>query len=155
MWFAINQLKLKVMKAIVKDKKDPLFKSIVEILDTKTIDGHKHVKILVSSNPNWDNGSTELLREKHLSVIDGNIEMLYETAQWLFDQHVNNEGNLDYSEKTYGWLCDDLDLVLIGWYGNEPDGTRQQEYYDSKCNLTKEEVVLTLDSRINQVINDL
>jgi hypothetical protein len=54
------------MKAIVIDKKDPLFGSIVQILGRSAVKGHVDVKIIVSMSSNWNHGDTELFRVIHL-----------------------------------------------------------------------------------------
>ncbi len=54
------------MKAIVIDKKDPLFGSIVQILGRSAVKGHVDVKIIVSMSSDWKPGDGELFRVKNL-----------------------------------------------------------------------------------------
>jgi hypothetical protein len=57
------------MKAIVIDKKDPLFGSIVVLVGGSDMKDHVTVEIIESTSSNWQKGDTELFRTKHLKEI--------------------------------------------------------------------------------------
>jgi hypothetical protein len=54
------------MKAIVKDKRDPLFGSIVEIVNSSIIKDHVTVRIIISTSDRWNVGDMELFRLANL-----------------------------------------------------------------------------------------
>lgn len=45
----------------------------------------------------------------------------------LFKEHINNGGLLEYSEKDYAYVSDDLDYIEVRYWGKSPDGDRQEE----------------------------
>jgi phospholipid N-methyltransferase len=57
------------MKAIVKDKKDPLFGSIIKVIGKSNIKDHVTVEIIESTSINWKKGESELFRLIHLKEI--------------------------------------------------------------------------------------
>lgn len=83
------------------------------------------------------------------------VDKLYKEAEKLLQSHVNMDGKLEYSEKEYGYLSDDLDHVDIGYYKKKPDGTYQEELSEDGYKLTEKEAVKMLTHRIKSIKSEI
>ena len=50
-------------------------------------------------------------------------EALYRALSKLLMLHPNNEGNIQFTEKEYNFISNDLDLIEIKYLGWEPNDT--------------------------------
>jgi hypothetical protein len=79
---------------------------------------------------------------------------LWEKAWDLFYHYIGNNNGLDeivYPDKEYGWLCDELDDITIGYLKEEPDGDYQQRLKDEGFTLTLEEAIAVLEHRVESI----
>ena len=83
------------------------------------------------------------------------VDKLHKEALKLFNDHIMNEGKLDYPMKQYGYLDDELDDIAIGWYGETPDGDYQVELAENGFTLTESETIDGLQHRIDSIKEDL
>lgn len=83
------------------------------------------------------------------------VKPLYDKAVKLFNDHINNGGKSDYSEKEYNYLSDLLDEVDIGYFKKSPDGTHQEELEENGFTLTSKEAKSYLENRISSIEAEL
>jgi hypothetical protein len=73
------------------------------------------------------------------------INSLYE----LFNAHISNGGTLDYSERQYSQISNELDEIEVGYLGNAADGSYQNELEKTEFKMSAEECFNTIVSRLN------
>ena len=64
-------------------------------------------------------------------------------------------GDLDFTEKEYSYLSDELDWYEVAFLRNEPDGDEQQRVFDSGETATAEDVINTFSHRLEMILGDL
>ena len=80
------------------------------------------------------------------------IDVLFLKAMYLFSNYIGNDGDLDYPEKQYSWLCDEIEDVQVGYYKDEDvnsdyaNNLRKEEY-----TLTEKEAIILLENRIESI----
>lgn len=89
------------------------------ILETLKSKAKAPVKKLVTKAPVKKVDSVK----KAGTVVDG----YYDNALKILNSHINNDGTLDFSEKEYGYLSDELSDVEVLFYGKAGDGTYSKE----------------------------
>ena len=74
---------------------------------------------------------------------------LYEALAVLFEANkCTAGGEVDYPDKDYGWISNDLDYLAVKYFKEEPDGTKQEEYAeDGEPDMTDEEAYELLMQR--------
>lgn len=84
------------------------------------------------------------------------IESLFAQAYALFTDHVDMGGMLDYSEKEFGYLSDELTDVEIGFFKvSEDDSDYGKRLRKKNFSLTEEEAVNILKHRIEFIGQEL
>lgn len=82
-------------------------------------------------------------------------QALYDALGELLAAHVNNEGTLDYSEKDYSYINDEIDVIAIKYYDEAPDGDYQQELAtDGEPMFSDEQAYLNLAARFQNTYID-
>ena len=66
------------------------------------------------------------MKKKPLTLKNVNI-CLYKALLKLFASHINNDGNVDFSEKEYLYISNVLDEVEILYFKKKPDGDNQNK----------------------------
>lgn len=80
------------------------------------------------------------------------IELLYNKALYLHSNYIGNLGNLDYADKEYGWLSDELEDVEIGFFKDDSiDSDYAERLRKQKFTLTEEEAIDILTHRIESI----
>ncbi|MBP6424134.1 MAG: hypothetical protein KA278_00275 [Flavobacterium sp.] len=79
------------------------------------------------------------------------IEELLKQAIILQLGHVNNIGDLEYSEKQYGYLSDEIEMVEIGYLKQEPESDYSIELFTKKFTLNFDEAKTILSTRIYRI----
>ncbi len=86
------------------------------------------------------------------------IEELLKQAIILLLSHVNNLGDVEYSEKEYSTLSDSIEMVEIGYLKQAPESDYSMELYNKQFSLNFEDAKDILETRIyiiNLEINKL
>jgi len=80
----------------------------------------------------------------------GLCQLLLDIAFDLLNNHLNGGGKLDYSEKEYGKLCDEIDYVQIGYFKDyqNADSDHAQSLIDEKYTLSVGQAIDILQHRI-------
>lgn len=77
-------------------------------------------------------------------------EKLIDALSTLFNSHIHNGGKVDFKEKDYSWISDDLDIIEIKYLGSEPDGDYQNELStDGEPMMTDQEAYELLTTRLH------
>ncbi len=76
------------------------------------------------------------------------IEELLKQAIILLLSHVNNLGDLKYSEKEYGTLSDSIEMVEIGYLKQGPESDYSMELYNKQFSLNFDDAKDILEARI-------
>lgn len=76
------------------------------------------------------------------------VEELLKQAIILLLEHVNNLGDLEYSEKEYAQLRDSIEMVEIGYLKQGPESDYSIELYTKQFSLNFEDAKNILETRI-------
>lgn len=80
------------------------------------------------------------------------VKELLDKANYLFYNHISNRGNLDYSEKEYGYLVEAIEDVEVGYFKDESvDSGYAERLRDEGFSLTEQEAIQTLELRIKNI----
>lgn len=80
------------------------------------------------------------------------IDLLYQKALFLHSNYIANEGDLDYADKEYGWLCDELEDVEVGFFKDDgADSSYAEKLREKNYELTEEEAINILEHRIESI----
>jgi len=81
------------------------------------------------------------------------VDFLYQKASFLHSNYIGNKGlDLDYADKEYGWLCDELEDVEVGFYKDESiDSGYAERLREENYTLTEEEAINILEHRIESI----
>lgn len=91
---------------------------------------------------------------KKKAIIDG----LMKKANYLFENCISNGGTLDYSDKEYGYLIDEIEDVEVGYYKKtsaEVDSTHAEELRAENFSMTADDAITTLTHRIESIEEEL
>lgn len=81
-----------------------------------------------------------------------NIKILLEKANYLHSNYIGNEGSLDYPNKQYGYLCDDIEDVEVGFYKDESlDSDYAERLRVKNYSINELEAIGILAHRINEI----
>ncbi len=83
------------------------------------------------------------------------VYQLLEVAFLLFNGYNGNEGTLDYSDKEYGYLSDEIEDVEVGFFRRAVDSDYAGRLYDEGYTITEQEAVNTLIHRIDSIIDEI
>jgi hypothetical protein len=84
------------------------------------------------------------------------VKAMYDYANVLFYAHINNGGELDYSDKEYGYLADELEDVEVGYFKDEVvDSDYANRLREEGFTLTKQEAIDILSHRIGSIEDEL
>lgn len=76
------------------------------------------------------------------------VNRLYAELTDIFNSHIENDGDVEYPYKDFGYIAEDLDRIDIGWFKTKPDGSRQVELKESGYSLSNDEAIELLETRI-------
>lgn len=80
------------------------------------------------------------------------VRELYDKAYHLFNNYIGNNGKLDYSDKEYGYLADELEDVEVGYFKDESvDSDYAKRLRDEGFTMTEQEAIDTLQHRIESI----
>lgn len=80
------------------------------------------------------------------------VRELYDKAYHLFNNYIGNNGKLDYSDKEYGYLVDELEDVEVGYFKDESvDSDYAKRLRDEGFTMTEQEAIDTLQHRIESI----
>ena len=80
------------------------------------------------------------------------VRELYDKAYHLFNNYIGNKGKLDYSDKQYGYLVDELEDVEVGYFKDESvDSEYAERLRDKGFTMTEQEAIDTLQHRIESI----
>jgi hypothetical protein len=82
------------------------------------------------------------------------VEMLVEEMTELYNAHISNGGNVDYSEKEYGYLSDEIDDIQVGFLRlgrDKVDGSYAERLRDVGFEMTYNQAVELANHRIDSV----
>jgi len=84
------------------------------------------------------------------------VKVLYDKADELFNSHISNGGKLDYSEKEYGYLADELEDVEVGYFKDKVvDSDYANRLREEGFTLTKQQAIDILSHRIESIKEEL
>jgi hypothetical protein len=82
------------------------------------------------------------------------VEMLVKEMTELYNAHISNGGNVDYSEKEYGYLSDEIEDIQVGFLRldeYEIDSDYAQGLRDQGFEMTHDQAVKLANHRIDSV----
>jgi hypothetical protein len=92
-----------------------------------------------------------MLQSKHSEIVK-----LLDRSFELFNGHINNGGKLDYSEKEYGYLSDEIEDVQVGYLKDEDvDGSYADRLREEGFKMTEDDAYNTLKHRIESIEDEL
>lgn len=81
-----------------------------------------------------------------------NISILFQKANYLHSNYIGNEGELDYPDKQYGYLCDEIEDVEIGFYKDDSvDSDYAERLRKESFSLTEIEACNILYHRVTEI----
>jgi len=72
----------------------------------------------------------------------------------LFEAYIGNEGTLDYPDKEYGWLSDEIEDVQVGYFKegyDVVDSDYAERLREKNFTMTEEQAIATLSHRIDSI----
>jgi len=95
-----------------------------------------------------DGGMTDSKKEEW-------VKALYEEANDVFNAHINNGGDMEYSEKEYGYLQDELENVEVGYFKDDSvDSDYAEELREQGFTMNLQEAIDTLEHRLDSIDED-
>lgn len=81
------------------------------------------------------------------------IDTLYKKASFLHSNYIGNSGlDLNYSDKEYGWLCDELEDVEVGFYKDKSvDSSYAETLRKKNFKLAEQDAIDILQHRIESI----
>ena len=127
-----------------------LAKDIAEIIALHHLeempDYYEKIKLL---EKDYENGGGVLSKEQYL-------ENLLTEAFELLDAHINNGGILDYSDKEYGYLNDEVEDVQVGYFKDEDlDSSYAERLREEGFELSLDEAIDILEHRLSSIDEEM
>lgn len=72
--------------------------------------------------------------EKNTIILKATADLIVRAMEKMLLEALDlvDEGALDLGPKDISYINDDLDYIAVKYWGETPDGSRQQEYADDK-----------------------
>ncbi len=91
-----------------------------------------------------------------MDINDNSAEFWGRVAAEVFENYIGNGGaDLEYSDKQYGYLADELDAHDVLFLGNEPDGDNQWRLKKTGSYMSNDEARDNLIHRLNMIAQEL
>ena len=84
------------------------------------------------------------------------LEALLTEAFDLLDAHINNGGPLDYSDKKYGYLNDEVEDVQVGYFKDDDlDSSYAEELREEGFEMDLQDAIDTLEHRLSSISEEI
>ncbi len=80
------------------------------------------------------------------------VASILDEALQLHSSHISNNGPLDYPEKEYGWLSDEITAVEVGYLKVENDSDHANALREEGFTMTYEDAITSLRHRIDTIL---
>jgi hypothetical protein len=147
---AIEKTSEKVVKSVEKRaEKGDVSREEIERLISKYEEAIEELRGMLSKVKKGKGG-------KAGSITKADVQKKMDEANKLFQGHISNDGTLDYSEKEYGYLNDEIEDVQVGFFKDEDlDSDYAERLREEGFELTAEEAYNILSHRIDSINEEL